>query len=88
MFKVRLIALVLMAVGVAGLFPTAVLDSAENPGAVYAFGGIAFCGFVIMGVTGVYQLTQIARAASGRSRAVSAKNAKKPPQPSNVEKEQ
>lgn len=64
MFKVRLTALVLIIVGAAGLFPTAVLDSAENLGAVYAFGGIAFCGFVIMGATGVYQLIQIARARS------------------------
>ena len=64
MFRVRLIALVLILVGVAGLFPTAVLDGAEDLGAVYAFGGIAFCGFVIMGATGVYQLIQIARARS------------------------
>lgn len=64
MFKVRLIALVLIIVGVGGLFPTAVLDGAEGLGAVYAFGGIAFCGFVIMGATGVYQLIQIARARS------------------------
>lgn len=61
MFRVRLIALVLIIVGVAGLFPTAVLDGAEDLGAVYAFGGIAFCGFVIMGATGVYQLVQIVR---------------------------
>lgn len=64
MFKVRLIALILIIVGVGGLFPTAVLDGAEDLGAVYAFGGIAFCGFVIMGATGVYQLIQIARARS------------------------
>lgn len=63
MFKVRLTALVLMIVGVVGLFPTAVLDNAENLGAVYAFGGIAFCGFVLMGATGVYQLIKIAHAA-------------------------
>lgn len=64
MFKVRLTALVLIIVGAAGLFPTALPDCAEDLGAVYAFGGIAFCGFVIMGATGVYQLIQIARARS------------------------
>ncbi len=69
MFKIRLAASVLMIAGVVGLFPTAVLDNAENLGAVYTFGGIAFCGFALMGATGVYQLIKIALAAFKKKRA-------------------
>ena len=59
MLKVRLVACVLMIVGVVGLFPTAVLDGAKDLGAVYVFGGIALCGFILMGASGLYQLFRI-----------------------------